>query len=319
MNLKVSQVVFLEEKSLRLDVFLAKNQFYLSRSQASFRINQKHVLVNGKGVKPSLLLKRGDQITFIPFEIKKSELIPENLPLSILFEDSHLIVINKAPGQLVHPGAGHPRGTLTQALLSHCKGLSQIGGVERPGIVHRLDKGTSGVLVVAKDDISHIELSRQFKNREIEKIYWTLVYGKLKSIGSIKTLLSRHPKNRKKFASALKGKEAISHYRRCDEACGLSFVEVKIDTGRTHQIRVHLSELGFPIVGDSTYGGISPAKNLKDKNLFSLIKNLDHTLLHARTLKFVHPFSKQPMTFTAPIPESFRSIAQVAFGKIYDS
>lgn len=315
MNLKVSQVVFLEEHSLRLDVFLAKHQFYLSRSKAAFQINQKHVLVNGKEIKPSFLLKKGDHITFIPCEIRKSELIPEDLPLSILFEDSHLIVINKAPGQLVHPGAGYPKGTLTQALLFHCKGLSQIGGVERPGIVHRLDKGTSGVLVVAKDDVSHLELSRQFKNREVEKIYWAIVYGKLKSTGSVKTLLSRHPKNRKKFASASKGREAISHYRKLDEACGLSFAQVKIDTGRTHQIRVHLSELGFPIVGDATYGGLAPAKNLKDKNLFFLIKNLDHTLLHARSLKFVHPFSKKIMTFTAPLPESFQKIAQTAFGK----
>jgi len=294
MNLKVSQVVFLEEKSLRLDVFLAKNQFYLSRSQASFRINQKHVLVNGKGVKPSLLLKRGDQITFIPFEIKKSELIPENLPLSILFEDSHLIVINKAPGQLVHPGAGHPRGTLTQALLSHCKGLSQIGGVERPGIVHRLDKDVSGVMVVALTPSMFASLKEQFQSHTVFKEYLTLVHGAVLSEEAVIDFPLQRSKLSGKIvarARGAEGKESITFLVVSQRFSRYTYLKVAIQTGRTHQIRSHMQAYGHPIVGDSLYQN----KKIKDNS------GLKRLFLHAHLLRF-QDLSGQSRAFRASLP-----------------
>lgn len=294
---------------MRLDQHLSSQKMAPSRSQIARWIDEGHVLVNGKKVKASYLVKPEDQIQVTPPKIQPSALIAEEIPLDILYEDDVLLVLNKPASLVVHPGAGHATGTLVQALLAHCKGLSSIGGVERPGIVHRLDKGTSGVMVIAKNDLTHQALSEQFKNHQVTKIYWALVYGKFKkTTGTISTFLSRSPHHRKKFSvSESRGKKAVTHYRVLQEGGGLSWVELNLETGRTHQIRVHLTDAGHSVVGDPLYGGHSGReKQFRDILLRRFLKKLDHTLLHARQLRFFHPLLKKEMEFEAPLPEDFK-------------
>jgi len=245
---------------LRLDQFLSKKGIAPSRSQISKWIEKGCIKLNQKVTKASVKLKPGDEIQVIPPQVIRSpKLIAEKIPLNILYEDNDLIVVDKSAQMVVHPGAGHKTGTLAQALIAHCGKLSQIGGVERPGLVHRLDKGTSGVMVIAKNDRTHLDLSEQFKNHNINKIYWALVYGKMKQKkGRFKSLITRSRTDRKKFSiSKTKGKEAITDYRVLKEGEGLSLIQINLHTGRTHQIRVHLTHDGHSIVGDPVYGGAS--------------------------------------------------------------
>lgn len=299
----------------RIDQYLASRQLG-SRSQISKWIKQGAVLVNQQVVKSSRPLKEGDVIEVSPPEITESELKPEKLPLEVLYEDKDLIVVNKTPLMVTHPGAGNWEGTLAAALLYHCKDLSGIGGVKRPGIVHRLDKGTSGVMVAAKNDKAHVCLSDQFKNHEAIKIYWALVYGRMKTEeGTFDSLLARSVEHRQKFAVyRSKGKRAITHYKVMSEHEGVSLLEIKLETGRTHQIRVHLTEAGHSIVGDPLYGGHSRRfKSIANEELKTFLRTLGHTLLHARTLGITHPMTRKKMTWTAPLPADFERAMKLCF------
>ncbi len=289
---------------MRLDHYLVSQKITSSRSQISRWIHQGNVLVNGRPSKPSYHLKEKDRVDINPPKVKSNILTPEAIPLKVLYEDDDLLVINKPSNLVVHPGAGHQQGTLVHALLAHCRGLSQIGGVERPGIVHRLDKGTSGAMVIAKNDATHIELSRQFTNHLVKKIYWVVVDGKMKNKkGTIQTLIARSPSHRKKFAVTKRGgKKAVTHYQVLKEGEGISLLEVSLETGRTHQIRVHLTNEGHGVVGDPLYGGHAK----KCKNIQS-----DHPLLHSRIIGFTHPAKMKWMEYTAELPDDFK--------RIYDS
>lgn len=303
---------------MRLDQFLFSKKISPSRSQITKWIREGHILLNGRKVKAAYQVKPDDNIQVIPQQIKPSTLEAEKIPLDILYEDDDLIVINKSPHMVVHPGAGHKEGTLVHALLAHCHGLSQIGGVERPGIVHRLDKGTSGVMVVAKNDATHIHLANQFKNHQIKKIYWALCFGEIKNkSGTISTLITRSSSHRKKFSvSKQHGRKAITHYRILGENNGLSLVELSLETGRTHQIRVHLNHLGHSVVGDPLYGGHAKrVKQIQSIKLRGMLEKVDHTLLHAYHLEFIHPQKNKTMIYDAPFPDDFREIVKHA--KLY--
>ncbi|MCL2375128.1 MAG: RluA family pseudouridine synthase, partial [Firmicutes bacterium] len=281
----------------RLDVFVAK-ELDCSRSSAAKWIEDGFVLVNGNTIKAGYAVKPADKIEVTIPDAEPIDLIPENIPLEILFEDSDIVVINKAQGMTVHPGGGVNNGTLANALLYHFESLSSKGGKARPGIVHRLDKDTSGVLVVAKNDKAHGLLGEQFSSRQVTKIYEAIVEGVVKtSEGEIKTLIDRDIKERKKMrVSDNSGREAVSRYKVLGRFAKNSYVEFQILTGRTHQIRVHAKHLGHPVVGDMQYGF--------KKQRF----NLEGQLLHAKQLSFTHPVTNENMTFSAPHNESFARI-----------
>src|SRR5881409_193541 len=252
----------------RLDRFLAKTAREFSRSRIQTLIRQGHITVNGVVRRARDMVRAGDRIALVEPPIEAIDLAPENVALSVLFEDDDLIVINKPAGISVHPGAGRKRGTLVNALLSHCKNLSGIGGKERPGIVHRLDKETSGCLVVAKNDFAHLDLSRQFAARRVEKIYLALVAGKLRrGSGTIVAAIARHRVHRKKMAIAREGgREARTDFKVVRSGGGASLLECRLHSGRTHQIRVHLQHLGHAVLGDKVYAPRS-AKNFSRQML----------------------------------------------------
>jgi 23S rRNA pseudouridine1911/1915/1917 synthase len=299
--------VTVSDAGVRLDHFLSRqSDLGLSRSQIVRLIESGHITVNQNRPKPSYKLRADDKITLTVPPPAKLDVIPENIPLSILYEDDDLIVVNKARGMTVHPGAGRGTGTLVNALLSHCSNLSGIGGVLRPGIVHRLDKDTSGLIVVAKSDLAHQALAKQFKARQVSKKYLALVHGIVKQgHGVVETLIGRHRVKRKKMAvladigdggRGMRGKEAITHYRVVERFKNYALVELELKTGRTHQIRVHMSYLGFPLVGDPVYG--------KKKEEFKVAGQL----LHAAKLGFKHPRTGENLEFTAPLPEDMQAI-----------
>lgn len=294
----------------RLDHYLAAQKICTSRSEAGKWIKEKLVRVNGRLAKASLKLQEKDVITWTPPSLKSTDLVPQKMDLDILFEDEHLLVLNKPSGLVVHPGAGHFDRSLVHGLLHHCKDLSGIGGVERPGIVHRLDKGTSGVMVVAKNDKAHQHLSEQFKNKITQKEYLAICLGALnKKEQTLVHLMKRAEMNRKKFVvNQKKGKEAITHVHLLKNNSRLSVVQVKIETGRTHQIRVHLNHIGHPIVGDETYGGTKKLKDF-DETEKKVIRDLGHPLLHARSLSFVHPKTDERVSFAAKPPQDWLDFA----------
>ncbi len=293
---------------MRVDKFLAQLEPSWSRSQIQVWIEAQHLLLNGKPVKVSHLLKGGESLQLhIPAAIPL-EALPQALPLEIVFEDSDLLVVNKAAEMVVHPGAGHFEGTLVNAVLHHCRDLSGIGGKLRPGIVHRLDKGTSGLLVIAKNDFAHQHLMNQFQERRVEKIYHAFVWGTPSpASGWITSPLGRHPQDRKKISSQGKQtREAQTHYRVEKTWGALSLLEVKPRTGRTHQIRVHLAELGHGVVGDPSYGrGLRRTTGLPPRLLQNL-RGLSFQLLHASHLRFVHPRLDRALEFHAPFREEMR-------------
>ena len=278
----------------RVDRFLAKTVPQLSRSRIQGLIRQGHVTVNGSAPRARDMVRAGDRIVLIEPPAEAIDLVPEEVALAVLFEDKDLIVINKPAGISVHPGAGRKGGTLVNALLSHCKDLSGIGGKERPGIVHRLDKETTGCLVVAKNDFAHIDLSRQFASRTVDKIYLALVAGKLqRGSGNIVAPIARHRVHRKKMAIAREGgRTARTDFKVLRTGDNASLVECRLHSGRTHQIRVHFQHLGHPILGDSVYGGRRAG-------------NFPRQMLHAWKLGFDHPATKKRMEFEAPVPEDF--------------
>ncbi len=299
MDKQYSIVVPKEAAGKRIDVFLAENISELTRSQIKKLIKNGFVIVEGRVVRPSYLVKSSEQINiFIP-PPETPELIPEEVTFELLYEDKDLAVINKPPGVVVHPGAGHTRGTLVHGLLAVLKDLSGIGGELRPGIVHRLDKDTSGVLVIAKNDYAHLELSKQFKNRKVKKIYLALIHGIPKSSqGKIEFPIGRHPINRKKMSiHAKKTREAVTLWKVIRVFKNVAFIEASPLTGRTHQIRVHFSAIGHPIVGDPLYGGCKPYGPKAKRQM-----------LHAYRLGIFHPRTGKYLQFEAPLPEDFKNM-----------
>jgi 23S rRNA pseudouridine1911/1915/1917 synthase len=291
--------------SERLDLFLRKQFPAVSRGAIQRLIEEGHIRVNGRTVKPTHHPHAEEQIEVHWPEARPAEAQPEEIPLEILFEDKDLLVLNKPPGLVVHPAAGHEEHTLVNALLHHCAGeLSGIGGVARPGIVHRLDKETSGCLVVAKNDAAHIALSEQFAGRTLEKIYQAIVCGEVpREHGEIHAAIARHPTHRKRMAvTDGSGREAWTSYRVIERLRGATSVEAELHTGRTHQIRVHFQHLGYPIVGDTTYGS-RQNQRLTEISGYAAPRQM----LHAWKLSFRHPRRNKKLSFEAPWPADFQA------------
>lgn len=293
-------IVEKEYEGNRIDSYLAKKDEDLSRVAIQRLIKEEKILVNGKKVKVSYKVQENDSVSLEEEKPKEIELKAQDIPIEILYEDNDIIVVNKPKGLVVHPGNGNPDGTLVNSLMNICKdSLSGIGGEIRPGIVHRLDKDTSGVIVVAKNDKAHINLSEQIKNHEVEKTYIALVRGIVKeNEATINMPIGRNKNDRKKMAVEKDGKVAITNFKVLErfpkDNCTL--LEVKIETGRTHQIRVHLSHIGYPVIGDTTYSN--------GKNKWGVIGQC----LHAKSLKFKHPTTGKEMNIEAELPEYFKEI-----------
>ena len=289
--------------SERLDTYLRGKFPAVSRGAIQRLLEQGDIRVNGHIVKPTHTPRAGEQVEVHWPEARAAEAQPEEMALDVLFEDETLLVLNKPPGLVVHPAAGHEEHTLVNALLHHCEGqLSGIGGVARPGIVHRLDKDTSGCLVVAKSDETHLALSIQFATRKVEKIYHAVLCGELpRDRGEIRAAIARHPSHRKRMAvDDSLGREARTGYQVLERLRGATLVEAVLHTGRTHQIRVHFQFLGFPLVGDATYG------NRQNQRLAELTNYAaPRQMLHACRLAFIHPRTGKRMSFEAPRPEDF--------------
>ena len=282
----------------RLDMYIASLDLDFSRSMAQKLIENGQVLVNGKLPKASYKTKLGDRVEIEILEPKETNLEAQDIPLDIVYEDDDILVVNKQKGMVVHPGNGNLDGTLVNAVLNHCKGnLSGIGGEIRPGIVHRLDKDTSGLIVIAKNDKAHISLSKQIQDRKVKKIYTALVRGVIpEDTATIDMPIGRSNTDRKKMAVRKDGKEAIIHIKVVKRYEKYTLIRVKIDTGRTHQIRVHMAEIGYPVVGDEVYSN--------GKNEF----NVHGQMLHSTTLDFVHPITGKQMHLEAPLPKYFKDI-----------
>jgi len=282
----------------RLDVFLSGESPGLSRSHIQKLVAGGMVEVNGVPARPSYKVRTGDVVVLkVPPPV---ELVvePEPIPLDILYQDVDLVVVNKPRGMVVHPAEGNYTGTLVNALLHHCRDLSGINGILRPGIVHRLDKDTSGLLMVAKNDAAHLDLARQISERTVEKRYLALVHGSMKhNRGTVDAPIGRHPKDRQRMAvEPRNGKPAVTHYQVLSRHGNYTYLDLKLETGRTHQIRVHLAYIGCPVVGDHKYG--------PDKNAFGL----EGQFLHAALLAFTHPCSHEKMIFEAPLPEELQRV-----------
>lgn len=291
-------IVKKEEINNRIDAYLSQKNEDISRVAVQRLIGEEKILVNGKKIKPSYKVQENDHITLEEEKPKEISLKPQEIPIEIIYEDKDIIVVNKPKGLVVHPANGNLDGTLVNAIMAICKdSLSGIGGEIRPGIVHRLDKDTSGILIVAKNDKAHINLSEQIKNHEVEKTYIALVRGVVKeNEATINMPIGRSSKDRKKMAVVKNGKNAITHFKVLKRYNNYTLLEVKIETGRTHQIRVHLTQIGYPIVGDTTYSS--------GKNEW----NVQGQCLHAKSLKFRHPITNKEMYLEAKLPEYFEKI-----------
>ena len=302
---RVRFTVASEQSGLRLDLFLTGREIGLSRTQIQRAVEEGQVQVNGRPVRAGRKMKAGDEVAIVLPAARPSGVLPEAIPLKILYEDASLLVIDKPAGMVVHPAAGHSSGTLVNALLYHCRDLSGIGGVLRPGIVHRLDKGTSGLMVAAKSDEAHWGLAGQFKRHEVRKTYLALVYGDPKTDGGrIEAAVGRHPTDRKRMSTqSRRGRSAVTVWRVRERYGVAALLEVDISTGRTHQIRVHLTDLGYPVVGDRVYGGAGRIRSVGDPAARSRMKALDRQALHAWRLAFTHPVTGEKMKFSSPLPE----------------
>lgn len=283
---------------LRLDKAVSMKDTSLSRVAVQRMIDEENILINNKPTKTSYKLKLDDVVTIIKQEPKEVEIKAEDIPLDVVYEDNDILVVNKQKGLVVHPGNGNPDGTLVNAIMARCKdSLSGIGGEIRPGIVHRIDKDTSGLLIIAKNDAAHINVSEQIKNHEVKKTYIALVRGVVKeNQATINMPIARSTKDRTKMAVSKNGKEAITHINVLERFDGFTLLEVNIETGRTHQIRVHLSQIGYPIVGDFVYSN--------GRNPFGV----EGQMLHSSRLEFVHPTSGKKMNLEAKLPEYFESV-----------
>lgn len=288
-----------ETENLRIDKFLSEELPDMSRSYIQKLIKDGQVSVNNVPVKPNYKLNFGDVLTLEVPELQEPDILPENIPLDILYEDEDLLIINKPKGMVVHPAAGHYTGTLVNALMYHCKGqLSGINGVSRPGIVHRIDMDTTGSLLVCKNDISHNCIAEQLKEHSITRVYHAIVHGVIKTEeGTIDAPIGRHPIDRKKMSINHKnGKAAVTHYKVLQRFKNFTYIECRLETGRTHQIRVHMASIHHPLLGDSVYGPANCPYKLQGQTL------------HAKTIGIQHPGTKQYLEVDAPLPEYFENL-----------
>ncbi len=288
-----------EENGVRLDTFIAQALPDISRSAAQKLMDNGLVTLNGKTVKKNHKTTAGEVFEIELPEPEETDLVPQNIPLDIVYEDDDVILINKPRGMVVHPAPGHPDGTLVNALMYHCgDSLSGIGGVKRPGIVHRIDMDTSGLLIVAKNDAAHAHLSDQLSDRSLSRVYEAVVYGRLKEdSGTIDAPIGRHPTDRKRMAVTDKNsRNAVTHYEVIARYNGFTHVRCILETGRTHQIRVHMTHIGHPLLGDLVYGRKKAEKGLSGQ------------CLHAKRLKFIHPTTGEPMAFETELPDYFSEI-----------
>lgn len=294
----LKKIIVENSSNERLDFYVANVEKDITRATVQRLLEEENILVNGVQKKSSYKVKDGDVIEINIPEAKETKLEAEDIPVEIIYEDSDIIVVNKPKGLVVHPANGNPDGTLVNAIMNICKdSLSGIGGEKRPGIVHRLDKDTSGILIVAKNDKAHLQMSEQIKNREVKKIYIALVKGIInENEATINMPIARSKKDRKKMAVDKDGKVAITHFKVLKRYNKYTLLEIKIDTGRTHQIRVHMAEIGHPVVGDEVYSN--------GKNEFGVRGQM----LHAKSLDFCHPITGKKMHLEAEIPEYFKDV-----------
>ena len=306
--------IYKDSKDIRLDVFLASLSTDLSRSRIQSLIKSGDAKVNKRYSRPGYKLKAGDQVSLLIPRASPHVLRPEPVEFGIIYEDDSLIVLNKPAGLVVHPAAGHATGTLVHGLLQHCRDLSGIGGVLRPGIVHRLDKDTSGIMVATKSDRSHTLLAKQFKSGEVKKQYLALVHGAVRdNEGEIELPIGRHPKKRKQMSILPSGgRRALTRWRKIEGFSGeFSLLSVTIKTGRTHQIRVHLSHVGHPVAGDPVYG--YGQRRWKRHPLYKkgVLPSINRQMLHAKSLGFVHPVLERYMEFEAPLPDDMAHAVRI--------
>lgn len=294
------KIIVEQNENTRLDKLVSEKCSDLSRTMIQKLIGEEKIYVNGKNAKASIKVKMGDVVEIEEIEIKTIKLEAQDIPLEIIYEDNDIIVVNKPKGLVVHPANGNPDGTLVNAIMNICKdSLSGIGGELRPGIVHRLDKDTSGLIIIAKNDKAHIELSRQIKDHEVQKTYLALVRGVVKEEeATINMPISRSTKDRKKMAVSKDGRNAITHFKVLERFNGYTLLQVKIETGRTHQIRVHMSHIGYPVVGDFVYSN--------GKNPFGV----EGQMLHSSNLIFKHPITGSTLDLLAPLPKYFEEVLE---------
>ncbi|ACI18551.1 RluA family pseudouridine synthase [Dictyoglomus thermophilum] len=288
--------ILVEDGGERIDKYLSQ-KISLSRSQIQDLIDKGLIKVNEKEVKSSYKVKVGDKIEVIVPPPEETEIKPQDIPIEIVYEDDDIVIINKPKGMVVHPAHGHYNDTLVNALLYRIKDLSGIGGEIRPGIVHRLDKDTTGLLIIAKNDVSHQRLSEQLKNRILKRTYWAICEGEIPwEEKRVEAPLGRHPIDRKRMAIVPYGKLAITNFKVLERFKGYTLISADLETGRTHQIRVHISHLGFPILGDEVYGRIDKRFGVRGQ------------LLHAKKISFIHPTKNVPMEFEIDLPEEFKRV-----------
>ncbi len=288
-----------DESGSRLDIYLTERYEELSRSFVSGRIKSGNIRVNDKKVKSGYILRSGDSIQIDAVDLTPPEILPEDIPLDILYEDEDVAVVNKPKGMVVHPAPGHYSGTLVNALMYHMGDrLSGINGVARPGIVHRIDMDTSGALLICKNDTAHNKIAEQIASHSVNRLYRGIIIGHTKEeAGTCDKPIGRHPNDRKKMSTnSRKPRNAVTHFRTLESFDGYSYMEFKLETGRTHQIRVHMSDIGHPLLGDEVYG--TPDKKFK----------LQGQTLHAMTIGFVHPTTNEYMEFSAPLPDYFENL-----------
>ena len=307
--------IVVDEDKVRIDQYLSNKLPHFSRTKIKNLIKDKMILVNQEVIKPSYILREKQKIKYIiqsDNKILKNKILPEKMDIEIIFEDEYFVVINKSSGIIVHPGNGNPSNTLVNGLVYHFQELSESDSI-RPGIVHRLDKDTTGLILVAKDDNTHNHLSELFQQRKIKKTYKAIVWGKPKQSGEIRNFLIRDSRNKTAFKiSEISGKEAITNYELLDNYGPISYVKLLPKTGRTHQLRVHMKYIGTSILGDDKYsGGIKNIKSFHTKHTTKLKKTLkliDRQMLHAESLTFLHPFSKEKMHFSSDLPTDMQNV-----------
>jgi 23S rRNA pseudouridine1911/1915/1917 synthase len=302
----------ISDKGLRLDIVLSKRAA-LTRSAAGRLIDEGRVHVEGISRKPSFKIMPGMHIRYVVKTMVETSLLPAHIPLDIMYEDDWIIVIDKPAGLVVHPGAGNRENTLVNALIARYPEIVNVGSTERPGIVHRLDKLTSGVMVIARNAKAYYALADAFKAHAYKRVYLCMCYGHMpKGKGRIATLMHRHPKDRKRMSSKVKvGKEAVTNWEVLRSWPGFSLLSLSLETGRTHQIRVHLSDIGHPIVGDAEYGGRSQANEIRDPALKSYIKGIERQMLHAHILGIQHPDTGEYREFFSPLPADMQALIRI--------
>ena len=301
----------------RLDRYLAGAGLTLSRSRIQKLAQGGRITVDGRPARASQRLKGGERIRIEVPRAAEAPAQPEDVPVELVYEDRALAVVSKPRGLVVHPAPGHPSGTLVNALLHRCPDLSGVGGVLRPGIVHRLDKDTSGLLVVAKDDAAHRALQAQFAGRSVGKVYLAVVVGRLEGEGVVERPVGRHPVDRKKMAVDVpRARPAVTRWRALDALAGATLVEARIQTGRTHQIRVHLASLGHPVAGDPVYGGRRAARGVAQAGVRRRLGQETGQALHAWKLSFRHPLTGAEMSFEAPVPEPLARLIRDLGGEV---